>query len=77
MLLVQHDAQLWNDLLDRSGGALEASKYAFNTAEYGFTPTGKPFYKHFQQNHASIQIYKPLTPRQEKKNSILKLPTKE
>jgi hypothetical protein len=54
MPLVQHDAQLWNDLLDRSGGALEASKCVF--AEYGFTPAGKPFYKHFQQNPPSIQI---------------------
>jgi hypothetical protein len=56
MPLVQHDAQLWNDLLDRSGGALEASKSVFHIAEYGFTPAGKPFYKHFQQNPPSIQI---------------------
>jgi hypothetical protein len=57
MPLVQHDAQLWNDLLDRSGGALEASKCVFHIAEYGFTPAGgKPFYKHFQQNPHSIQI---------------------
>jgi hypothetical protein len=54
--LVQHDAQLWNDLLDRSGGALEASKCFFHIAEYGFTSAGKPFYKHFQQNSPSIQI---------------------
>jgi hypothetical protein len=33
MPLAQHDAQLWNDLLDRSGGALEASKCAFHIAE--------------------------------------------
>jgi hypothetical protein len=56
MPLVQHDAQLWNDLLDRSGGALEASKCIFHIAEYGFTPAGKPFYKHFQQNPPRIQI---------------------
>jgi hypothetical protein len=56
MPLVQHDAQLWNDLLDRSRGALEASKCVFHIAEYGFTPAGKPFYKHFQQNPPSIQI---------------------
>jgi uncharacterized pyridoxamine 5'-phosphate oxidase family protein len=54
--MVQHDAQLWNDLLDRSGGALEASKCVFHIGEYGFTPAGKPFYKHFQQNPPSIQI---------------------
>jgi hypothetical protein len=56
MPLVQHDAQLWNDLLDCSGGALEASKCVFHIAEYGFTPAGKPFYKHVQQNPPSIQI---------------------
>jgi hypothetical protein len=56
MPLVQHDAQLWNDLLDRSGGALEASKCVFHIAEYGFIPAGKPFYKHFRQNPPSIQI---------------------
>jgi hypothetical protein len=55
MPLVQHDAQLWNDLLDRSGGALEASKCVFHIAEYGFTRAGKEFYKHFRQNLPSIQ----------------------
>jgi hypothetical protein len=39
-----------------AGGALEASKCVFHIAEYGFTPAGKPFYKHFQQNPPSIQI---------------------
>jgi hypothetical protein len=56
MPLVQYDAQLWNDLLDRSGRALEASKCIFHIVEYGFTPARKPFDKHFQQNPPSIQI---------------------
>jgi len=54
--LVQHDAQLWNDLLDRSGGALEGPKCALHVATYDFTPAGKPIYKHFQHDPPSIQI---------------------
>lgn len=41
--LMQHDAQLWNDLLWASGGALEQSKCSFHLIQSSWTPDGHPF----------------------------------
>ena len=37
-----YDAQLWNDLLWASGGALELSKCTYQVMDYMFTPIGAP-----------------------------------
>jgi hypothetical protein len=37
------DAQLWNDLLSSSGGALEIPKCVYHLAHYGFTEAGTLF----------------------------------
>jgi hypothetical protein len=36
------DAQLWNDLLSSSGGALEIPKCVYHLAHYRFTEAGCP-----------------------------------
>ena len=38
----QFDAQLWSDLLNYSGGALELPKVKFHVIHFGFDKTGKP-----------------------------------
>ncbi|KAG7367961.1 hypothetical protein IV203_030704 [Nitzschia inconspicua] len=43
----QQDPQLWNDLLDSSGGALEVRKCMFYLAHYQFTPRGAPVLQSF------------------------------
>ena len=40
-----HDAQLWNDILWSSGGALEHSKCSYHYLKTDFTPTGRPFFR--------------------------------
>lgn len=40
-----HDAQLWNDLLWVSGGALETSKCSYHLIQTDWTPDGQPFLK--------------------------------
>jgi hypothetical protein len=50
------DAQLWNDLLRSSGGALEISKCIFHLAHYGFTATGAPVLKSPPSNVAKVTI---------------------
>ena len=39
---MQHDAELWNNLLWQSGGDLELSKCLYHVSEYNFTPRGEP-----------------------------------
>jgi hypothetical protein len=39
---MEHDAQIWQDLLHASGGALELSKSSFHTLHFTFLPNGKP-----------------------------------
>ena len=39
---MQHDAQLWNDLLWSSGGALELPKCSYHYLHYDFTNNGSP-----------------------------------
>ena len=43
---MQADAQLWSDLLFRSGGHLELPKCGFHTIFYDFTPEGDPIMCH-------------------------------
>jgi hypothetical protein len=40
--LMQSDAQLWNDLLWASGGALELPKCTYHVIDYAFTSDGAP-----------------------------------
>jgi hypothetical protein len=40
--MMQHDAQLWSDLLWASGGALELPKCTYHFIYFDFTPTGEP-----------------------------------
>ena len=40
-----HDAQLWNDILWSSGGALEHSKCSYHYLKTDFTPMGRPFFR--------------------------------
>ena len=39
---MQHDSQLWNDLLWTSGGKLELPKCGYHTVYYTFKPDGNP-----------------------------------
>jgi hypothetical protein len=39
---VQHDTQLWNDILFVSGGQLELSKCSFHFLQFDFDPDGTP-----------------------------------
>jgi len=39
---MQHDAQLWNDLLWTSGGALELQKCSYQVMQWKFTTSGEP-----------------------------------
>jgi hypothetical protein len=50
------DAQLWNDLLSRSGGALELTKCAYHLAHYSFTAAGGPVLQPNLANQPPIQI---------------------
>ncbi|KAG7345853.1 hypothetical protein IV203_004920 [Nitzschia inconspicua] len=52
----QQDAQLWNDLLDSSGGALEVRKCMFHLAHYQFTPRGAPVLQSFAPDRLSVQV---------------------
>jgi hypothetical protein len=45
--LMKHDAQLWNDLLRSSGGALELPKCSFQLIESDWSARGRPFLKGF------------------------------
>lgn len=38
-----HDAQLWKELLETSGGALEPSKCSYHVLDWDFRPDGTPF----------------------------------
>ena len=38
----EFDAQLWSNLLNASGGALELPKVKFHVIHFGFDSTGKP-----------------------------------
>ena len=40
--LMRSDAQLWNDLLWASGGALELPKCTYHVLDYAFTADGAP-----------------------------------
>ena len=51
---MQHDAQLWNDLLWTSGGKLELPKCGFHAIYYKFDTHGLPVMVH--QTHQSITI---------------------
>ncbi|KAG7358422.1 reverse transcriptase RNA-dependent DNA polymerase [Nitzschia inconspicua] len=55
----QQDAQLWNDLLDSSGGALEVRKCMFHLAHYQFTPRGAPVLQSFAPDQLSVQVHEP------------------
>jgi hypothetical protein len=39
---MEHEAQIWQDLLHASGGALELSKSSFHTLHFTFLPNGQP-----------------------------------
>ncbi|KAG7355833.1 hypothetical protein IV203_000519 [Nitzschia inconspicua] len=52
----RHDAQLWNDLLDSSGGALEVRKCMFHLAHYQFTPRGAPVLQSFAPDRLNVQV---------------------
>ena len=39
---MQHNSQLWNDLLRTSGGKLELPKCGYHTVYYTFKPDGTP-----------------------------------
>lgn len=43
--LMTRDAQLWNDLLWASGGALEHSKCSFHCVDFLWTTAGEPFHR--------------------------------
>ena len=55
------DAQLWNDLLCRSGGALEIPKCLYQLAYYGFTAAGAPVLKALEAD-PRISIHPTTTP---------------
>ena len=55
----QHDAQLWNDLLHCSGGALEVRKCMFHFAHFTSTCTGEPVLNHFNPDSMKIQVTEP------------------
>lgn len=47
----QFDAQLWSDLLNSSGGALELPKVKFHVIHFGFDNTGKPVMLEPEEHH--------------------------
>jgi hypothetical protein len=50
----QQDAQLWHDLLSRSGGALEIKKCGFHLAHYSFTAIGAPVLDNLPLNAMTV-----------------------
>jgi hypothetical protein len=44
-LRAEHDAQLWNDILWASGGALKHSKCTYKYLKTDFTETGIPYFR--------------------------------
>jgi hypothetical protein len=50
------DAQLWNDLLCCSGGALEIPKCAYHLAHFGFSAAGAPVLQTLQPQQQEVQI---------------------
>jgi hypothetical protein len=50
------DAQLWNDLLSSSGGALETPKCVYHLAHYGFTEAGCPVLQPSPVDKPPLQI---------------------
>jgi ribonuclease HI len=70
------DAQLWHDLLCRSGGALEISKCAYHLAYYSFSASGAPvlsslppnsnkvcIQEHSKSEPTSLKYLSPFSPR--------------
>jgi hypothetical protein len=53
------DAQLWNDLLCGSGGALEIPKYAYHLAHYDFSAAGAPILKTLPLQQDAVKIREP------------------
>ena len=53
---MQHDAQLWYDLLRASGGELELSKCSFHNVRWGFTSKGSPFPDPERDDEATITV---------------------
>ena len=51
MKKVQFDAQLWSDLLNSSGGALELPKVKFHVIHFGFDKTGKSVMLESEEHH--------------------------
>jgi hypothetical protein len=54
--MAQDDAQVWNDLLYRTGGALEVSKCQFHIAHFEFTIAGAPVMTAFDPATARIEV---------------------
>ena len=52
--LLQHDSQLWSDLLWKSGGALELPKCTYHFSQYKFAVDGTPF---LQQGQVGPAVY--------------------
>ena len=52
---MQEDAQLWNDLLWSSGGALELPKCGYHTIYYSFDASGIPRLTHHHDHQVTIQ----------------------
>jgi len=48
---VQFDAQLWSDLLNSSGGALELPKVTFHLIHFGFDKTGNSVMLESEAHH--------------------------
>ena len=53
------DAQLWNDLLCCSGGALEIPKCAYHLAHYDFSAAGAPVLKTLPLQQDAVKIREP------------------
>ena len=53
---MQHDAQLWYDLLRASGGELELSKCSFHNVRWGFTSKGSSFPDPERDEEATITV---------------------
>ena len=54
--LATHDAQLWNDLLHRTGGALEVRKCMFHLAHYSFACSGSPVLNYFDTDKTRVEV---------------------
>jgi hypothetical protein len=50
------DAQLWNDLLCCSGGALEIPKCGYHLAHYGLSASGGPVLRTLHQSQTAVRI---------------------